>query len=69
MWDGASVARKHGALWAAASELIAAVCHRTTLPLATFYLLLATCYLLLTTYHLLPTSGVPRVPLDDDRLQ
>ena len=26
VWDGASVARKHGALWAAASELIAAVC-------------------------------------------
>jgi hypothetical protein len=33
VWDGASVARKHGALWAAASELIAAVCpeyHWTT---------------------------------------
>ena len=25
VWDGASVARKHGALWAAASELIASV--------------------------------------------
>ena len=37
VWDGASVARKHAALWQAASELIAAVCPlapRLTLPLA-----------------------------------
>ena len=37
VWDGASVVRKHAALWQAASELIAAVCPlapRLTLPLA-----------------------------------
>jgi len=78
VWDGASVARKHAALWQAASELIAAVfplAPRLTLPLAlaltlTLALTLALTVTLTVTVTLtLTLAGVPRVPLDDGLLQ